>query len=79
MQDFELNIKHRGEIKNFHGTFNKYGFSYRFTVNVDGTDVIFEPDEERNLRAIVPTAMQDHSKMKELIPLIAEELQRKLM
>lgn len=79
MQEFELNIKHRGETKTFHGTFSKYGYSYRFTIDIEGNEVIFEPDEERNLRAIVPAAMQDHSKMKELVPLIAEELQKSLM
>jgi hypothetical protein len=75
MEQFDLNIEHRGVTKTFHGTFDKYGWSYRFTVDVDGTEVIYEPDEERNLRAIVPSAKQGDSKIKEWVELIGRELE----
>jgi hypothetical protein len=75
MDDFDLSIDHRGVTKTFHGTFGKYGWSYRFILDVDGTEVIFEPDEERNLRAIVPSAKHDDPKMKEWVALIGQELQ----
>ena len=74
MEEFEITINHHGEQKTFHGTFGKYGYSYRFTLDVDGSQIIFEPDEERNLRAIVPPAQHDNSKMRELVSLIAGEL-----
>jgi hypothetical protein len=74
MEHFDLNIEHRGLTKTFHGTFSKYGWSYRFSVDVEGSEVIFEPDEERNLRVIVPLANQHDSKLRELVTLIAQEL-----
>jgi hypothetical protein len=79
MEDFDLNIEHRGETKTVHGTFGKYGWSYRFTIDVDGTEVIFEPDEERHLRAIVPSTKQHDPSMKELVRLIAHELEEIFM
>lgn len=78
MENFDLDIEHDGETKTFHGTFGKYGWSYRFTVDVDGTEVIFEPDEERNFRAIVPNARLDNSRLKELVELIGRELEKLL-
>jgi hypothetical protein len=79
MDTFDINVEHRGVMKSFHGTFGKYGYSYRFTINVEGVEVIFEPDEERNLRAIVPVASQNDSTIKELAGLIGVELQKELL
>lgn len=74
MDHFDLDIEHRGQTKTFHGTLRQYGYSYRFTINVDGSEVVFEPDEERNLRAIVPPAIQDNANIRELVALIGQEL-----
>jgi hypothetical protein len=78
MDHFDIDIEYRGSTKTFQGTFSKYGWSYRFTVDVDGCEVIFEPDEERNLRAIVPAAKQHDTKTREIVKLIGEELGRAL-
>jgi hypothetical protein len=72
--DFDIAVEHRGVTKIFHGTFSKYGYSYRFTISVQGVDAIFEPDEERNLRAIVPPGIEYDSTTKELVTLIGHEL-----
>jgi hypothetical protein len=45
MEHFDLTIEHRGLTKTFQVTFTQYGWSYRFTVDVDGSEIIFEPDE----------------------------------
>lgn len=78
MERFSLSIKHHGQTRSYHGVFSQYGFSYRFTVDVDGNEVIFEPDEERNLRAIMPVIKKDDANMRELVALIGEELTRQL-
>lgn len=74
----EICVDHRGQSKCFPVTFRKFGYSYRITVIVNDTEVIFEPDEERNFRARV----EDHAKvtkeLQELIPLIANELGKQL-
>ena len=76
MDQFEVTVEHRGSMKTFVCTFSKFGYSYRFIIDVDGTEVIFEPDEERNLRAIVPVTHQDNSKIRELVPLIGQQLSK---
>ena len=78
MDTFDIDIKHEGNVRTFHGTFGKYGYSYRFTIDVEGVAVIFEPDEERNLRAIVPSAGQNDATIKQLVQLLGNELQKHL-
>jgi hypothetical protein len=61
----------------FNAKFIQFGYSYKFEVDVNGIIVFFEPDEERNFRAII-APMNDHAYHnieKELIQLIAEALE----
>ena len=78
MDHFDIDVGYRGSTRTFHVTFTKYGWSYRFVVDVDGCEVIFEPDEEMNLRAVVPSGKTDNSKIKELVALIGHELQARI-
>ena len=78
MDTFDIDIKHEGNVRTFHGTFGKYGYSYRFIIDVLGVAVIFEPDEERNLRAIVPSTSQDDTTIRQLVQLLGNELQKHL-
>ena len=77
-ETLEICVDHRGQSKCFPVTFKKFGYSYRITVIANDTEVIFEPDEERNLRARI----EDHSKvtkeLQELIPLIGAALEKAL-
>ena len=52
------------------------GFSYKIKVTVEGIDVLFEPDEEKNYRATVSNDDRDKaSKLnKELLQVISEAL-----
>jgi hypothetical protein len=69
----DICVEHRGQTKCFPAVFTQTGFSYRITVTVNGIQVIFEPDEEREWRARVENnAPAKH--LHELIPLIAEQL-----
>jgi hypothetical protein len=78
MDTFDIDIRHEGNVRTFHGTFGKYGYSYRFIIDIEGVAVIFEPDEERNLRAIVPPASQHDANIKQLVTLLGNELQKHL-
>ena len=53
-----------------------YGTSYKLEVEIDGTKVLFEPDEERNWRAMISYEdVQANKKMDTgLLELIAREL-----
>ena len=53
MTEFEIKVSHRNVERSFTATFFQLGYSYRIEVEVEGTVVRFEPDEERNWRAII--------------------------
>lgn len=46
-------VNYLGKEHEFEAKFYPYGFTYRIELNLDGVTVFFEPDEERNYRAIV--------------------------
>ena len=49
------------------------GHTHKFNVDVNGQSIIFEPDEERNYRAVIPCDELDNNKNinKELLKAIA--------
>ena len=49
---FQLPVSFKGEEKSFYGRLVTFAYDYKFFVNVDGQEIIFEPDNERNLRAL---------------------------
>jgi hypothetical protein len=52
-ESFELPVVY--EHKSFHlaATFEQTGYTHRITIHLEGTDIYFEPDEEKNYRAIL--------------------------
>ena len=74
--DLEVPVTYKNQELIFNAKFIQFGYSYKFEVDVNGIIVFFEPDEERNFRAIVdPTIDHGNHKIdKELIKLIAEAL-----
>ena len=59
---FELPVNYKNEELLFPAEFLRMGYSYKIKVDVYGQMILFEPDEERNWRAVVNT--DDLSKMK---------------
>lgn len=74
--DLEVPVIYKNKEMIFYSKFIKFGYSYKFEVDVNGTMIFFEPDEERNFRAMIdPTIDYANNKIdKELIQLIAEAL-----
>lgn len=57
MKDFfDLPVLFKGETLSFTSRLMLQGYTHKFMVEVDGQPVYFEPDEERNYRAIIETA-----------------------
>lgn len=57
MKDFfELPVQFKGENLSFTSRLMQLGYTHKFLVEVEGQPVYFEPDEERNYRAIIETA-----------------------
>ena len=75
-ESFSLPVENRGREIVYEGRLVRWGYSYRIHINVDGEDLIFEPDEERNFRAIV---MGDQARFsRDTIEAIADALVRHL-
>jgi hypothetical protein len=53
--EFDLPVLFRGEEKSFKARLLLYGYSYKIQVIVEGQTILFEPDEERNWRALIDT------------------------
>ena len=53
-ETFTISVIHNNQIKEFEAKFKLFGHTHRITVPVDETIIIFEPDEERNYRAVLP-------------------------
>ena len=74
--DLEVPVTYKNQELIFNAKFIQFGYSYKFEVDVNGTIVFFEPDEERDFRAIVDPSIDlgNYKIDKKLIQLIAETL-----
>ena len=52
-EGFELPVSFNKKELNFPVRLLNYGYSYKLEVDIDGDKILFEPDEERNWRALV--------------------------
>ncbi len=65
-EDFDIPVLYNDIELNFKTKLLKFGYTYKFEVDVYGIPVIFEPDEERNLRAIIDLATASENKFDRL-------------
>src|SRR5258705_4562287 len=52
-EEFEIPVLHNNKELSSPSKLLKYGYSYKIEVDINGTKVFFEPDEERNWRALI--------------------------
>lgn len=52
-EEFELPVTFNNAALSFPARLLKYGYSYKLEVDIEGTKMLFEPDEERNWRALL--------------------------
>ena len=50
---FEIPVEYNGKELLFPAELLPMGFTHKIKVTVDGTEILFEPDEERNYRAMI--------------------------
>ena len=50
---FTITVSLRGEERSFSTQWQPWGYTHRFTVDIDGIQVFFEPDEEGQYRAMI--------------------------
>ena len=53
VEDFKIPVLYNNQRLNFPAQLVRYAYSYKIEVDVEGTKIYFEPDEERNWRALV--------------------------
>ena len=51
---FELPVQYKGKELLFPANLVSFGYSYQIKVDIEGEIILFERDEERNLRAVLP-------------------------
>jgi hypothetical protein len=52
-ESFELPIGYKGEQLLVNASLIVTGYIHKFSIDVNGQQVVFEPDEERNYRAVI--------------------------
>jgi len=78
-ESFLLSVKYKNEVKQFESELRVFGYTHKIAVNVNGTEIIFEPDEERNYRAVLHELdINKHKIDLELLKKIASELETNL-
>lgn len=75
-----INVPYRGAEKEVELEWQPMGFTHRFKALIEGVEVYFEPDEERNYRVVLPPEVTDsHKKIDvELVQAVAIVLQETL-
>jgi hypothetical protein len=68
-------VTYQGKELEFEGRFFAYGYIHRIEVNIYGTLLLFEPDEERNYRAILADGQTGKLPEPGLIGAIAAQLE----
>ena len=76
-EQFELPLVYKGEQLLLNASLLVTGYTHKFNVDVNGQIIVFEPDEERNYRAVIPYDDINSNKNidKELLKAIAASIE----
>jgi hypothetical protein len=76
-ESFTLEVEFNGERKEYKAELRLFGYTYKIAIQINDVEVIFEPDEERNYRAVLAdTELRNHNIKPNLLQAIAAELER---
>ncbi|PKF76181.1 hypothetical protein [Chryseobacterium sp. PMSZPI] len=70
--NLELPVTYKGKELILNGRLATFTYGYKLYVDINGQEVIFERDDEGNLRALVPDASSNPAIEKGLIAAIIE-------
>lgn len=74
-ESIEIPVHFNGEERTFPAEFQFLGYTHRFQVMIAGQPVTFEPDEERNYRAVLEPQQQNQPVQVELLKAIAAAIE----
>lgn len=80
MEEFEIPVVYKNKELNIPAKLVVAGYTYRIETEVEGNTIWFEPDEERNFRALLPPDADASAKLPdgELLQIIAHALHEAL-
>lgn len=75
-----ITVPYKGEEREFEAQWQPSGYTHRFIILIEGIEVFFEPDEERQYRAVILPEQADagHKIDPDLLKAVAEILQEAL-
>lgn len=73
--EFELPVMHKSKELFFPAQLQQWGYSHRFRVDVFGSEIFFEPDEEKSYRALVNPDNLNPQITPDLLQAIAESIE----
>ena len=53
-ESFKLTVPLEAGTQDFDAQLHVFGYTHKISVFINGNEMLFEPDEERNYRAILP-------------------------
>ena len=53
-ESFILVVNYKGKEYQLGSELRIFGYTHKIAINIDGEEILFEPDEERNYRAVMP-------------------------
>jgi hypothetical protein len=76
-EGFELPVIFNNAELNFPARLLSYGYHYKLEIEIAGKKILFEPDEERNWRALIAyEEIQDNNKISvELLKAVASSIE----
>ncbi|MDP4149713.1 MAG: hypothetical protein Q8927_07125 [Bacteroidota bacterium] len=72
---FNIPVNYKGKELEFEARLQSVGYTHRFLVNVEGTELVFERDEDSQYRAIIPHDHRGKEPDKALLQAIALAIQ----
>jgi len=75
---FELEVMCNGVQKEFHAKLLLQGYTHKFKVLIDGTEVFFEPDEEGSYR-VVKMPWQNEKELQKIDVNLLQAIQEKIV
>jgi hypothetical protein len=75
-EKFTITVNYKGSLTEFDAELRPWGYSWKIIVFVNEQEIIFEPDEERNFRAILANESARDKTDVELVRNIGEMLEQ---
>ena len=75
-EKFVLTTRYKNQDRDFDAELRLFGYTHKIAIVIDEIEILFEPDEERNYRAVLPDGTgREKIPDIELLQAIAKELE----